>query len=131
IREPEDLAWLLASYARTGLGRVEASRLETLGVVRKALEDALGVDFRGDRGEHFFRSTLVQTLFYGVFSAWVLWHRENPERPDAFDWRLAEWSLRVPMIRSLFEHVATASRIDALGLTHILEWAAAALNRVD
>ena len=41
--------------------------------VREALEEALGMKFTGDKGEHFFRSTLVQTIFYGVFSAWVLW----------------------------------------------------------
>ena len=34
--------------------------------------------FEAEKGEHFFRSTLVQTLFYGVFSAWVLWHKEKP-----------------------------------------------------
>src|ERR1700736_789639 len=37
------------------------------------LETALGIKFEGSKGEHFFRSTLVQTLFYGVFSAWVIW----------------------------------------------------------
>lgn len=131
IREPSDLAWILASYAREGLRRVESSYLGTLEQVREALENALGVDFRGERGDHFFQSTLVQTLFYGIFSAWVLWHREDPERSDRFDWRLAEWTLRVPMIRALFEHVATASRVQALGLTEILVWASATLNRVD
>ena len=34
--------------------------------------------FEGDRGAAFFRSTLVQTLFYGIFSAWVLWARQTP-----------------------------------------------------
>ena len=34
--------------------------------------------FEGDKGAAFFRSTLVQTLFYGVFSAWVLWARQTP-----------------------------------------------------
>ncbi len=131
IREPADLAWLLASYARQGLRGVEGTHLGTLEQVREALEHALGVDFRGERGDHFFHSTLVQTLFYGIFSAWVLWHREEPDRTDAFDWRLAEWSLRVPMIRALFEQVATASRVEELGLTEILGWASAALNRVD
>ena len=28
--------------------------------------------FEGAKGDHFFRSTLVQTLFYGMFSAWVI-----------------------------------------------------------
>jgi phosphate/sulfate permease len=40
--------------------------------VRTALEEALGMTFEGAKGDHFFRSTLVQTLFYGMFSAWVI-----------------------------------------------------------
>ena len=77
--EPKDVAWLLASYARDGLARVEAAGdAPSLAVVRSALEEALGVRFEGERGAAFFRSTLVQTLFYGVFSAWVLWARQTP-----------------------------------------------------
>ncbi len=129
---PEDVAWLLASYAREGLARVERhSDLDALKTVRKALEHALGMRFTGDEGEHFFRSTLVQTIFYGVFSAWVLWHRESPGRTDEFDWRLAEWTLRVPFIRALYEHIATRSTLGRLGLVEVLGWATAALNRVD
>ena len=82
--EPKDLAWLLASYARDGLARVEAAGdASSLQTVRSALEEALGVRFEGERGAAFFRSTLVQTLFYGVFSAWVLWGA-----PDAIPYRL-------------------------------------------
>ena len=76
LAEPKDVAWLLASYARDGLARVEAAGdAAALAVVRQALEDALGVRFEGEKGARFFHSTLVQTLFYGVFSAWVLWAR--------------------------------------------------------
>ena len=78
LAEPKDLAWLLASYARDGLARVEASGdAPSLKAVRSALEEALGVRFKGEKGDRFFRSTLVQTLFYGVFSAWVLWARSG------------------------------------------------------
>ena len=74
LTEPKDLAWLLASYARDGLSRVEAAgNAPALRSVRSALEEALGVRFEEDKGKRFFHSTLVQTLFYGVFSAWVLW----------------------------------------------------------
>jgi hypothetical protein len=86
--------------------------------------------FEGEKGEHFFRSTLVQTLFYGVFSAWVLWHKEKPARSDAFDWRAAAWTLHVPMIQSLFEQVATPTKLGPLDLVEVLDWTAAALNRV-
>ena len=83
LAEPKDLAWLLASYARDGLARVErAGDSPPLAAVRAALEDALGVRFEGERGARFFHSTLVQTLFYGVFSAWVLWSRADTASQD-------------------------------------------------
>jgi len=68
-----------------------------------------------------------------VFSAWVLWSREPHARtPSArFDWRTAAWTLRVPMIRALFEQVAMPTKLEPLGLVEVLDWAAAALNRVD
>ena len=53
--------------------------------MRAALEEALGLRFEGDKGEHFFRSTLVQTLFYGVFSAWVLWAKRRRAPPAGGD----------------------------------------------
>jgi hypothetical protein len=99
--------------------------------VRTALEEALGMKFEAEKGEHFFRSTLVQTLFYGVFSAWVLWHKENPARKNDFDWKSAAWTLHVPMIKALFEQVATPTKLGPLGLVEVLGWTAAALNRVD
>ena len=127
--EPKDVAWLLASYARDGLARVEAAGdAPSLAAVRKALEDALGVRFEGERGARFFRSTLVQTLFYGVFSAWVLWARTGGAR---FDWRTAVWHLRVPVLRALFQQLSDPGRLQPLGLVEVLDWTAAALDRVD
>jgi hypothetical protein len=132
LTAPQDLAWFLASYARDAKARVEAVvDLPALASVREALEEALGMKFTGPRGEHFFRSSLVQTIFYGVFSAWVLWHRERPGRTDAFDWRTAAWSLRVPFIRTLYDEIATPSKLGPLGLVEVLDWTAAALNRVN
>jgi hypothetical protein len=87
--------------------------------------------FEAQKGEHFFRSTLVQTIFYGVFSAWVLWHKENPARRDPFDWKAAAWTLHVPMIKTLFEQIATPTKLGPLDLVEVLDWTAAALNRVD
>jgi hypothetical protein len=132
LNNPRDVAFFLASYARDARARVEnAGDLPALTAIRTALEEALGMKFEADKGEHFFRSTLVQTLFYGVFSAWVLWHKERPLRNDAFDWRAAAWTLHVPMIKALFEQVATPTKLGPLGLVEVLDWTAAALNRVD
>ena len=152
LAEPRDLAWLLASYARDGLARVEAAGdAPSLKAVRSALEEALGVRFEGEKGARFFHSTLVQTLFYGVFSAWVLWARAGAESDDGsrprfrpsesgfgggvgtakFDWRTAVWHLRAPVLRALFQQLSDPGRLQPLGLVEVLDWTAAALDRVD
>jgi hypothetical protein len=132
IAAPEDVAWFLASYARDALAGIADVELSALGAVRAALEEALGLKFEGEKGEHFFRSSLVQTLFYGIFSAWVLWSRHNPPTSrKRFDWRLTAWSLRVPMISRLFSLVADPHQLDALKLSEVLDWTGAVLNRVD
>ncbi|MCY3820795.1 MAG: N-6 DNA methylase [Gammaproteobacteria bacterium] len=132
LAEPRDLAWLLASYARDGLVRVQAAGDEpALAVVRTALEDALGVRFEGERGARFFFSTLVQTLFYGIFSAWVLWARQSQSPTSGFDWRTAAWHLRAPVLAALFQELSLPGRLQLLGLVEVLDWTAAALDRVD
>jgi hypothetical protein len=133
LADPKDVAWILAFYAREAKARVEArASLPALASVREALEQALGLKFEGEKGEHFFRSSLIQTLFYGVFSAWVLWSKQRPPNShDRFDWRLAQWSLHVPMIRVLFGQVATPDRLGTLDLVQVLDWTESALNRVD
>ena len=132
LREPRDVAWFIASYARDALQRVEAAGgLPALAAVRASLEEALGVVFEAEKGAHFFRSTLVQTLFYGVFSAWVLWAREVPRSTPAFDWRSAVWHLTVPFVRTLFQQIASPAHLQPLRLVEVLDWTAATLNRVD
>lgn len=130
LTEPKDVAWFLASYARDALARVEGQAgLPALVQVKAALEAALGIGFTGAKALHFFHSTLVQTLFYGLFSAWVLWARDP--RHGRFDWRLAAWYLRVPIIRSLFHQLADPTKLAPLGLVEVMDWAAATLDRVD
>ncbi|HEV8588493.1 MAG TPA: type ISP restriction/modification enzyme [Pyrinomonadaceae bacterium] len=131
LTQPKDVAWFLASYARDAKIRVESSELPALAAIRSALEEALGLKFEGEKGDHFFRSTLVQTLFYGIFSAWVLWSKKNQKRTDKFDWRNATWELHVPMIKALFEQVATPTKLEAADLVEVLDWTGDVLNRVD
>jgi hypothetical protein len=129
---PEDVAFFLASYAREALARIEIVGLEPLKAVRAALEEALGLKFEGEKGEHFFRSSLVQTLFYGVFSAWVLWARKHPPASkERFDWNLTARLLKVPVIRKLFHEVAEPGQLESLKLDEVLDWTATVLNRVD
>ncbi len=132
LAAPEDAAWFLASYAREAKARIEGVELPALATVRTALEEALGLKFEGEKGEHFFRSSLVQTLFYGVFSAWVLWAKQNPPTSKArFDWYTTARYLRVPMISKLFHLVADPQELEALRLTEVLDLAGQVLNRVD
>ncbi|MGH9734210.1 MAG: type ISP restriction/modification enzyme [Candidatus Acidiferrales bacterium] len=133
LTAPKEVAWFLASYARDAKARMEGQAdLPGLATLRSALEEALGLKFTGKDGEHFFRSSLVQTLFYGVFSAWVLWcKRPTTGAKDKFNWHEAAWSLHVPMIKTLFEQLATPSKLQALGLEEVLNWTQTALNRVE
>ena len=132
LGDPKDLAQLLASYARDALSRVEAAEdASSLSAVRSALEEALGVRFEGERGAAFFRSALVQTLFYGVFSAWVLWSRQTPTPTGKFNWHDSVWHLRVPVLRALFQQLSDPGKLQPLGLVEVLDWTADALDRVD
>jgi len=131
LMSPHDLSALMASYAREARLRIEEADLPALNAVRSSLEQALGLHFEDEKGEHFFRSTLIQTLFYGLFSAWVLWAKSTLGRAERFNWHEAAWSLKLPMIRALFEQVATPSRLGPLNLVEVLDWTADALNRVD
>lgn len=133
LATPEEVAWFLASYAREAKFRVEEGHMPALATIRTALEEALGMKFDTQRGEHFFRSTLVQTLFYGMFSAWVLWSKGHPpaDKKSRFDWRLADYYLRVPIIRKLFREVADPGQLEPLNLPEVLDWACSVLNRVD
>jgi len=126
LADPKDLAALLASYAREARYRVEHATEDAaiqLASLQSSLETSLGVRFNADEGAHFFRSTLVQTLFYGVFSAWVLRHEDASQAngPGPFDWKSAAHSLNVPMIAALFGQLSQPAKLKALKLTEVLE----------
>jgi hypothetical protein len=132
IEKPKDLAWLLASYAREARARAATHPLAAFDGVKSALQESLGITFEGDKGEHFFLSTLIQTLFYGIFSAWVLFKRSPEGRaPTAvFNWRLSSDYLRIPVLRTLFHAVSERGALNTVQIIEILDLAADALNRV-
>ncbi|MGV8084396.1 MAG: type ISP restriction/modification enzyme [Coriobacteriia bacterium] len=137
LSAPKDVAWFLASYARTARLRLEQKHdLPALAALRSQLEDALGLKFEGERGDHFFRSTLVQTLFYGMFAAWVLWARGRDRTAQLpwdqrFQWETATATLHVPMVYELFRQFADVKQLGQLGIAEVLEWAEEVLWRVD
>src|SRR6187200_1436817 len=62
----------------------------------------------------------------------VLWCKRPATGPeDKFNWHEAAWSLHVPAIKTLFEHLATPSKLESLGIEEVLNWTQSALNRVE
>ena len=132
LEKPKDVAWLLASYAREARARAATHPLAAFDGVKSALQESLGITFEGEKGEHFFLSTLIQTLFYGIFSAWVLWRRTPEARtPHAvFNWRLSADYLRIPVLRALFHAVSERGALNTVQIMEVLDHATDALNRV-
>lgn len=84
LDEPRDLAWFLAAFAREARQRLETADPQHLQPLRSALEKMLSIRFEREKGARFLRATVVQTLFYGVFSARALWHRDAGDCTGTF-----------------------------------------------
>lgn len=133
ILKPKDLAADLARHAREAKRRLARHAADDLKPLQDAFEAALGLSFEDEKGLDFFRSSLVQTLFYGLFSGWMLWRQSLPKgkKPPIFDWKDASEHLVLPLIGDLFEEVARPRRLKELDLREPLEWAAGSLRRVN
>lgn len=130
LKKPQDLAWCLAVYAKEAKARLINAKQEHLSQIRIVLENFLGIKFENKSDLYFFESTLIQTLFYIIFCAWVISYKQNANN-DIFDWRLAPWLFSVPVINDLFNSIATNNNLKSLDLKEILERASDELNRVD
>jgi hypothetical protein len=132
LEKPKDVAELFASYAREARERAAEHPIVAFDGVKSALQESLGITFEGDKGEHFFRSTLIQTLFYGIFSAWILWRRspDYASHNGVFNWRLSADYLRVAVLGSLFNAVTDRNALNTIQITEVLDHATDALNRV-
>jgi hypothetical protein len=128
IADPSSLARVLALLAR----RAKADLPTRFDAVAPLLEDykaALGLSFTSEEGEEFFRSSLVQTAYYGLFAGWVLWYRANDGSP--FDWERMERYLKIPFLGKLFYEFKHPDRLAELRLGPHLDRAAEALGRVE
>lgn len=131
IAAPSDLARILARQAR----EAKDALAEDLKGVKPLLDDyrrALGLAFHVDdeKGERFFRSSLIQSVFYALFAAWILWDKKAA--PDAtFEIDDAHHYLPIPFLNALLHDIRHPTRMKQLGLEGQLERAVATLNRVD
>jgi Type ISP C-terminal specificity domain/N-6 DNA Methylase len=129
ISEPQSLARILARQARQAKAALPK---QFTAAVQDLLDDfgkALGISFEGKEGEEFFRSSLVQTAFYGLFAAWTLWRHSKSKRP--FRWEDLSDYLRIPFLGELFYEFKHPKRIHELNLAHHLDVATETLERVD
>lgn len=128
IAEPETLARILARQARRAKAHLPD---EFSQAVRGLMDDfgtALGISFEGEEGEEFFRSSLVQTVYYGLFAGWILWARSKSA--EEFRWRDLPQHIRIPFLGELFYEIQHPRRIAELGLVPHLDVATETLGRV-
>lgn len=129
IAEPETLARVLARQARRAKNGLPERFSRAVGALAEDFGNALGITFNGAEGEEFFRSSMIQTVYYGLFAGWLLWTRERDQGP--FNWRDLPEYIRIPFLGELFHEIQHPRRIAELGLGPRLDLAAETLGRVD
>ena len=128
IAEPESLARILASQARRAKAELPDKFTDAIQGLLDDFGKALGITFVGDEGEEFFRSSLVQTAFYGLFAGWALWHQTGEQKP--FRWEDLSDYLKIPFLGELFFEFQHPRRIRELNLRKHLDIATETLHRV-
>lgn len=131
IGSPADLAKVLARQARDA----KAAIPDDLKPLKPLLDDyrgALGLAFNidDDKGDRFFRSSLVQSIFYALFAAWILWDKESSSE-TAFEIEHAHQHLPIPFLDALLHDIRHPSRMRHLGLDSHVARAIKTFNRVD
>jgi hypothetical protein len=129
IAEPESLARILAHQARRAKEDLPEKFTHAVQGLLEDFGKALGVSFVGPDGEEFFRSSLIQTAFYGLFAGWCLWWQGDRKKPFAWG-DLGEY-LKIPFLGSLFYEFRHPSRIKELRISKHLDIATETLARVD
>jgi N-6 DNA Methylase len=129
IAEPESLAKILARQAKQAKQDLPAQFSQAVAGLAEDFGKALGVTFEGPEGEEFFRSSLIQTVFYGLFAGWTLWVRSGREKQ--FQWQDLGEYLKIPFLGELFYEFRHPRRIHELGLKKHLNLATETLSRVD
>lgn len=130
IAEPETLARVLARQARHAKAGLPAEFSQAIRGLADDFGAALGITFEGEEGEEFFRSSLVQTVYYGLFAGWLLWTRSRATGEE-FRWGDLAKYLRIPFLGELFHEIQHPRRINELGLAPFLDVAAETLGRVN
>lgn len=128
IADPASLARILARQARRAKAQLP-EKLDTVAPLLADYQKALGLTFETSEGTEFFRSSLIQTAYYGIFAGWTLWWRAKDGTP--FEWDRMSRYLKIPFLGELFHEFSHPTRLAELRLRGPLDRAAETLDRVD
>lgn len=129
IADPESLAKILARQAKRAKAQLPTEFTQAVAGLAEDFGKALGVTFEGEEGQEFFRSSLIQTVFYGLFAGWTLWLRSHSA--GTFRWEDLAEHLKIPFLAELYYEFQHPRRIQELGLRPHLDLATQTLHRVD
>lgn len=124
LRRPAEVARLLAYHARRMVEAIDAAGRpeELLAPIAEALKGGLEVDL----DESFLVPTVVQTLVYGIFAAWL----QEPERTE-LGWMGASYRLGVPVFAEVLHEAVRPALIRRCNLIDRLDATARVLAWVD
>ena len=134
LAAPKDVAWFLASYARdakaTNRGWPIFPPCRCSGTPWKK---PWASSSRAIKASTSFAPPWCRRSFTGCSPPGCCGARKYPptDRQARFRWHETVWYLHVPMIRALFEQLATPAKLGSLGLVEVLDWTETALSRVD
>ncbi len=128
IGDPATLATILAQQAREAKTDLPV-RFDAVAGLLQDYGLALGLSFDGEDGLEFFRSSLIQTAFYGLFAGWTVWHLRDDQ--TEFEWERLERYLEIPFLGKLFYEFRHPDRLEELHLATHLDRATETLRRVD
>lgn len=129
IAEPKSLARILARQARKAKDTLPEQFSEAVKALLDDFGKALGISFEGTEGQDFFRSSLVQTIFYGLFAGWALWR--HSKSTAQFRWEDLPGYLKIPFLGELIYELQHPRRIKELNLRPHLDIATETFSRVD
>lgn len=118
IREPSEVARLLAAHARALVDALPHGGLES---VKRGFKDWL----KADLDDEFLVPTTVQAIIYGMFATWL-----ESAAPDEFQWQATRDELSVDVIADIVYSALALRGADARA-RRLLEGVAGVLRRVD
>ncbi len=119
IREPSEVARLLAAHARALVDALPHGGLES---VRKGFRDWL----KADLDDEFLVPTTVQAIVYGMFATWL-----ESDDPGAFEWRDTPGELSVDVIAEIVHAALPPAVVREGSVKLLLEGVAGVLRRVE